>query len=327
MPAFNSRATAAWPEWPEYALAVDLLASIRTFAEAGAVALATLVSVVKSSPRPLGSEMVVAADGRVAGYVSGGCVEAAVAAEALAVLADGRPRMLDYGVGSPVIDIQLTCGGRIGIFVRTLLDPGLYVAAIEAAHRKRRAITVLTDRVDGSWSTAKGIQAGDGRRYACTHEPRLRLVIVGADPVTLALARLAAEVGIEVALIRPYGPSSLPPDVPLASYDNRSLHIALGALVVDGWTAIYSLSHDTETDHAVAMHALHSPAFAVGVLGSRNKATARVARLRSEGLTDGDLVRFHLPAGIFTGARSPQAIALSILAEVFVADAARRAPG
>lgn len=61
-----------------------------------------------------------------AGYVSGGCVEGAVAA-ALAVLQTGTLAMLDYGAASPVLDVQLTCGGRIGIFVRALPDSADFI--------------------------------------------------------------------------------------------------------------------------------------------------------------------------------------------------------
>ncbi|QDE39446.1 XdhC family protein [Luteibacter pinisoli] len=314
----------AWPAWPEYALLDDLLPSIRAFAADGPVALATLVSVENASPRPLGSEMVIAADGRIAGYVSGGCVEAAVAAEALAVLAEGRPRLLDYGVGSPVIDIQLTCGGRIGVFTRELFAATRYVDALAMARRGRFAVTVFTDRSDGAWRLENGFHAATEREYARVHEPPIRLVVVGADPATLALARLAVHAGVEVTLLRPHGPATLPPGLTLARYDNRSLSVALDNLALDPWTAVYTLSHDADVDHAVMMRALQSPAFAVGALGSRHKIPARLTRLRSAGIHDDDLRRLNMPAGLAIGAQTPQTIALSILAEV--SQAARGMP-
>ena len=114
---------ADWPAWPTYGLVDDLLPVLQTWQFQGRrIALATLVHVSGSSPRPVGSEMAINDRGEVAGYVSGGCVEAAVAAEALQVLDTGTPVTLDYGAGSPVLDVQLTCGGRIGIFVRALDD-------------------------------------------------------------------------------------------------------------------------------------------------------------------------------------------------------------
>lgn len=324
MNALNPSTAQAWPAWPDYALIADLLPSLREFAHAGRVALATLVTIEGPSPRPLYSEMLIAADGRVAGYVSGGCVEAAVASEAAMVLAEGRPRLLDYGVGSPVLDIQLTCGGRIGIFVRELREPSTYANALGIARRERRTVTVLTDRDSGAWSIVEGDVAPDDAHYACVHMPPLRLVAVGGDPVTLAVAQLAPTMGVEVVLLRPHGPAEPPPGIALADYDSRGLTVSLSELALDERTAVYSLSHDAEIDHAVATHALHSPAFAVGVLGSRNKIGARVERLKDEGVDDNELTRLHLPAGLPIGAQTPQGIALSILAQVCQRDRARQ---
>ena len=325
MSALDPSTAPAWPAWPDYALVEDLLPSLREFAHRGRVALATLVTVDGPSPRPLGCEMAIAADGAVAGYVSGGCVEAAVASEAATVLANGRPRLLDYGVGSEVVDIQLSCGGRIGIFVRELREPSAYVHALGVARRERHTVTALADAATGDWRIEDGVRHGNETTYAVVHRPPLRLVAVGGDPVTLAVARLAPLVGVEVVLLRPHGPGSPPPDLILAAYDARSLPIALADLALDDRTAVYSLSHDAEVDHAVAAHALQSPAFAVGVLGSRNKIGARIQRLRDQGVDEDALERLQLPAGLPIGAQTPHGIALSILAQVCQRDRARHA--
>jgi xanthine dehydrogenase accessory factor len=324
MNALNPLAVTAWPTWPDYALVDDILPSLRDYAHGGRVALATLVTTEGPSPRPLNSEMAIAANGRVAGYVSGGCVEAAVAEEAAMTLAEGRPRLLDYGVGSPVLDIQLSCGGRIGIFVRELREPSQYVNTLSVARRERRTVTVLTHRETGDWQIRDGEAQEDANHYAHVQRPPLQLIAVGGDPVTLAVAQLAPFMGVEVVLLRPHGPPEPPAGITLAAYDSRALGVALNDLVVDDRTAVYSLSHDADTDHAVAAHALRSPAFAVGVLGSRNKIGMRVDRLRGDGVSDTELDRLHLPAGLPIGAQTPHGIALSILAQVCQSDRARQ---
>lgn len=324
MSALHSFIAAAWPAWPDYALVEDLLPPLREFADAGRVALATLVSTEGSSPRPLGSEMAIAADGRVAGYVSGGCVEAAVACEAAIVMAEGRPRLLDYGAGSAVVDIQLSCGGRIGIFVRELREPSAYASSLAVARRERRTVTVVSDAMSGAWRIHDGVFAGDATTYATVHRPPLRLVAVGGDPVALAVARLAPYLGVEVVLLRPHGPAKPPQDVTLAGYDSRALSVALADLSLDNRTTVYSLSHDAETDHAVVSHALNSPAFAVGVLGSRNKVGARIQRLRTDGVDEEALERLSLPAGLPIGAQTPHGIAVSIIAQICQRDRARQ---
>lgn len=311
----------AWPDWPAYALSDDLLPTLQRWTVQGRrYALATLVEATGSSPRPLGSEMAIAEDGELAGYVSGGCVEAAVAGEALAALADGRPRLLDYGAGSPVLDLQLACGGRIRILVRPVADGAGHVAELRLAREARAPLLVATELAGGAMDygldagTAEGLYGG---RFVKRYLPPLRLVVVGGDPVVLALLRLAPTLGVEIGLIRPRGPERLPPGEPAPCfYDRRSLDTALAALALDTRCAVYTLSHDADTDHAVLVHALRSPAFCVGALGSRAKVAQRLQRLRAAGFDEAALARLRTPAGLDIGARTPPEIALSILGQI-----------
>lgn len=311
-----AQTTGDWPAWPTYGLVDDLLPVLARWRNAGRrVALATLVEITGSSPRPLGSEMAISDHGEVAGYVSGGCVEGAVAAHAAGVIASGRPVMLDYGAGSPVLDVQLTCGGRIGIFVRALADLAAYVDALEAARRARRPIDVTFDLDDGS--QVFDADPASGRRAFCKrYLPRPRLVVVGSDPVTLALCQLAPTFGFETLLLRPYGPSAAPPGTSLSHYDTRPLSRALTDLAPDASTAVYTLTHDMDDDHAVLAHALASPAFSIGALGSRRKARERETHLRAAGFDDNALARLNTPAGLDIHAQQPGEIALSVLAEL-----------
>lgn len=311
-----------WPAWPVHGLIDDLLPVLERWADDGErIVLATLVDIVGSSPRPLGSEMAIAESGRVAGYVSGGCVEGAVAAEARNVLADGAPKLLDYGAGSPVLDVQLTCGGRIGIFVREIADLPAYVTHLTAMRANRRATIVDIDLVTGAHHLPDDATAAPtpSQGFRQTYLPPCRLIVVGSDPITLALCRLAGQFGFEVGLIRPYGPSAPPPDTSLVYYDTRPLQRALDDLTLDSRTALYTLTHDMDDDHAVIECGLHSNAFRVGALGSQAKARQRLDSLRSTGLDESALTRLDTPAGLDIGARNPREIALSILAAVAAA--------
>lgn len=85
------------------------------------VAVATVVSTWGSSPRPVGSRMAVDQDGRMAGSVSGGCIEGAVVHEALKAMEDGEPRMLDFGVSDEMAwEVGLACGGRVQVYVEAV---------------------------------------------------------------------------------------------------------------------------------------------------------------------------------------------------------------
>ena len=85
------------------------------------VALATVVSTWGSSPRPVGSNLAIAADGAFEGSVSGGCVEGAVIHAAKEVIEDGEPRLLEFGVtDDEAWAVGLACGGQIEIFVERI---------------------------------------------------------------------------------------------------------------------------------------------------------------------------------------------------------------
>ncbi|WP_215745874.1 XdhC family protein [Gluconobacter sp. P1C6_b] len=307
------------PQWPLYGLTDDLFPALeRWSAEGKLAALATLVSITGSSPRPLGSEMAICEDGEVQGYVSGGCVEAAVRAEALESLKDGQPRMLDYGAGSPVLDIQLTCGGRIGIFVRALPDLAAHVATLKAARENRRPITLLTDLDTGAMQFCAEARATglEGRMFVRQYLPPLRLILSGGDPITLALLSLSPLMGLETTLLRSYGPPEPPPGLSPTRYIRGSLDAALPTLSLDRWTVVYSLTHDALSDLTLTAHALKSEAFCVGILGSRRKIPGRLEALRTAGVPEEAFSRLHLPAGLEIGARTPMEIALSILTQM-----------
>lgn len=85
------------------------------------VAIATVVETWGSAPRPVGSHLVIDAEGNFHGSVSGGCVEAAVVSEAADVIESGKPRMLEFGVADETAwQVGLSCGGRIKVYVERL---------------------------------------------------------------------------------------------------------------------------------------------------------------------------------------------------------------
>ena len=82
------------------------------------VAIATVVETWGSAPQPVGSQLVIDADGNFIGSVSGGCVEGAVVTEAAGVIATGQPKLMNFGVADETAwKVGLACGGRIGVYV------------------------------------------------------------------------------------------------------------------------------------------------------------------------------------------------------------------
>lgn len=88
------------------------------------VAVATVVNVEGSAPRPIGARLAVSELGEMAGSVSGGCVENAVVAEAQDVLTRGEPKLIRYGITDEMAwDVGLACGGTIDVFVEEIEAP------------------------------------------------------------------------------------------------------------------------------------------------------------------------------------------------------------
>jgi xanthine/CO dehydrogenase XdhC/CoxF family maturation factor len=100
----------------------DILSQAAAWQRAGRpVAIATVVATWGSSPRPVGSHLAVDAAGAMIGSVSGGCVEGAVVEEAQKTIADGKPRLLDFGItNEQAWDVGLACGGKLQVYVEKL---------------------------------------------------------------------------------------------------------------------------------------------------------------------------------------------------------------
>ena len=82
------------------------------------LAIATVVETWGSAPQPIGSQLVIDADGHFIGSVSGGCVEGAVVTEAVDIIASGKPKLLHFGVADETAwKVGLACGGKIGVYV------------------------------------------------------------------------------------------------------------------------------------------------------------------------------------------------------------------
>ena len=344
------------PEWPAFGLQSDVRASLKRAVEARRpVVLGTLFA--HEGAAPLGEGAQILFDGgdgsgggaAAAGFLSGGCVEGDIALHARTVLEGGEPRRLIYGRGGPA-DIKLLCGSRIEVLLERIgpEDPALArLLELEAARQPALWLSDGTQRACLAEGEAPAklpaalapalakaaerpaVSAPAASAIFRRHAPRFRLVVVGGDPTTLAIARLAAEAGFETSLVRPKGPST-PPPVAGVRYFRGEPAEAFRALGLDPWTAVAVATHDIHIDHDALCVALPSAAGYVGALGSRKRIPERLARLQFDGVSDGAVARLKAPIGLDIGARAPWEIAVSVIAETIQAlkalDAARPWP-
>nr|WP_206377066.1 XdhC family protein [Sphingomonas sp. G-3-2-10] len=276
------------------------------------MALATVVSTWGSAPRPRGSHMLVHADGRFEGSVSGGCVESDILATAADVIAGAPAAVRSYGVEDAAAwEVGLPCGGRIEVLVQPVSEagfaPGLF-DAIDTARAEGRSLDIATDLGTG--------RSGAGGDFVNRYDPPRRLLIVGAVQIAQALAGLAREMGIATVVIDPRGRFLTPERFPQVMLDDRWPDEAVNSLRPDAATAVVTLSHDPKIDDPALIAALAYPTGYVAALGSRRSQAARLERLAAAGMSPENLARIEGPAGLDLGAIGPAEIALSIAASM-----------
>lgn len=287
-------------------------------------AIATLVAVDGSAPRDVGAQMLIT-DSEHWGFLSGGCIEDDVARHGREAMIAGRPRLLRYGEGSPWIDIKLACGSGIDVLVEPVSPNEPAVATLIDGLTERFPVRWLSDGItrDAAACDDGGQDSWDGTSYSRLFAPPLRLVLIGEDGAALTSAALGLEMGWDVVLITPGGPTQAP--FPGITYHRGDPVSVLAAIGVDRWTAIAVQSHDREDDERGLAAALQSEAFYVGAVGARARLDARYAKLRGHGVDEAAVARLHAPIGLYGFGKSPREVALSLVAEVAQAFHARAA--
>lgn len=287
---------------PEQAFLTDDHRTILRFAvEAlmsgkGAV-LVTLVEIRGGAARPLGAQMVVREDGRYCGFVSGGCVEAAAAFEALEMMGSGRDREIRYGGGSPWFDIVLPCGGGITLTLHKLRSAQPLLAVLNRLEQRKpvglrydpqaQSLVCLPTQTRTGWNL-NGFEVG--------FRPCVRLMIYGRSLEAQATASLAAATG----------------------YDSHifDLFPASASAQIDTDTAVILLCHDLNRELPVLQAAREAKPFYLGALGSYRTHTLRLQKLHELGWSREETTQIRAPVGIFPKARDAHTLALSVLAEV-----------
>ncbi|MGA5039748.1 XdhC family protein [Streptomyces capoamus] len=150
--------------------------------------------------------------------------------------------------------------------------------------------------------------------------PPPRMIVFGAVDFASALARAGAFLGYHVTVCdaRPvFATRDRFPDADEVVVDWP--HRYLRRTGTDARTVLCVLTHDPKFDVPLLKEALRRPAAFVGAMGSRRTHEDRARRLRSEGVTEGELSRLRSPIGLDLGARTPEETALSIVAEIVAA--------
>jgi len=307
------------------------------------VALATVVATWGSSPRALGSHMVVRSDQQFAGSVPAGCIGGEVIRGALAAIESGQSSLLQFQVANDrAWEMGLSCGGEIEIRVEAVDREHPLARAMAQptqAQRLWRLVSLeddrewliepdspssqagipaeLTDPLQQALATGTSTRLDDNHFLQCYRAPA-RLFIVGAVHTAQHLAAMAARCDLAPQVIDPrrgFARQERFPALPLIQkWPDRLFE----EQPLDAGSALVTLSHDPKIDDPALCAALDSQAFYIGALGSRKTHGERLKRLTEKGYGD-RLQRIHAPVGLDLGGRAPAEIAVAILAQMIQA--------
>lgn len=284
--------------------------------------LAVLTATHGPAYRNPGAAMAIAPDGRFAGAITSGCVEADLILRANEVRRTGQVQDLRYGLGSPFFDLRLPCGGGIDIRIFPLRDPS--VLSDLARRRTHRQPASLTISPEGRLSLRDWHPSGSGGgSFRLGFRPALRLLIFGTGAEAAAFTGLVRGMDYDHVLLS-HEESSL---APVRAAGSPTMLIQPGcrpqSLHVDADTAAVLFYHDHDYEPAILKQMVRTPAFYIGAQGSRATQATRLARLHEMGLSEEELDRIRGPIGLIPSSRDPNSLAISVLAEIVDIHAAR----
>lgn len=308
----------------------DVMADVRSWLATGdRVALATVISTWGSAPRPAGSRMAISQSGKIAGSVSGGCLEGEVFEQAQAILKGKPASLFHYGVSDDLAwTVGLSCGGEVDVLVEPLSDVHRnLIAALEA-----ETPVVLQTVVDHSPGARQLLKPPDPqvdalleqenpvRRDGLFLEPFPRppeLFIFGGSHVAIPLTRLATALGFRVTVVDARTKFAEAERFPEA---RRVIHAwpdeILKDLPMDSSTYIVILTHDPKFDDPTITAALRGRPRYIGAIGSKKTHRERVARLTATGVSPKEIERVYAPIGLDLGAQTAEETALAILSQM-----------
>ena len=337
----------------------DITGALRAWAIAGeSICIATVVRVEGSAPRPAGASMAINGSGRIAGSVSGGCVESALVDVARGVLLDGPPQLVSYGISDEqALDVGLMCGGTIDVFLRrvsgaalervldalggrspvaaaTVLDGATTVGAMLAVLPDERVGTSGDEQLDAAVvddartmlaAAETGVRQYEGDMngpatvFIETFPRPPRMIIFGAIDFAGAVAQMGSFLGYTVTVCDARSAFATKERFPAADEVVVDWpHRYLARTQVDARTVLCVLTHDPKFDVPLLDAALRTPASYIGVMGSRTTHETRVAALRSRGVSQDQLQRLRAPIGMDLGALTPEETAVAIASEIIV---------
>ena len=296
-------------------------AILELWRDTGKAALATVVEVKGSAYRRAGARMILSADGRSAGVINGGCLDADLWARARIAMEHGAAQLAIYDTTSSqdiVFGLGLGCRGVVKILIEPIWDLSWMhdETAVAAEFEGALGTRIYNAEFAGR---PRIVATATGRAYVERLKAPQSLLIFGAGADAVPLAQMGELLGWSVRAIDPRAPhAGRPRHLPTEFVAPQDL----GELAISDGAACVLMTHNFLHDLEILKHVLPSRASYVGVLGPRRRADELLKQVNGETLslglspTPAQLAKLHAPVGLDIGAETPAEIALAIVAEI-----------
>ncbi|MEN8130317.1 MAG: XdhC family protein [Pseudomonadota bacterium] len=307
---------------PRYSTDREILqTAIRWLEQGHCPVLVTVARTWGSSPRPVGSLMLMREDGRLSGSVSGGCVEEDLLARYRAhQLGDTFPTLIDYGINrTEATRLGLPCGGRLELLIEQLDSATPLQTLIDKIKAKglvARRVCLITGEVSLHPASVDDDFYYSDAYLKKTFGPRWLILLIGAGHLSEYVAQIAVMMNYRVIICDPRECDSDKSAFDGCEIVNSMPDDAVRTYANHKRSAVVALTHDPKLDDMALLDALVSPAFYVGAIGSKRNCTKRRERLQTLGVSAPQLQHLHAPVGLPIGSHSPPEIAVSIMAEI-----------
>tara|TARA_B100000767_G_scaffold264049_1_gene278479 strand:+ start:229 stop:1236 length:1008 start_codon:yes stop_codon:yes gene_type:complete len=306
------------------------------------VVMITVVETWGSSPKPIGSKMIVNKNKEFFGSVSGGCIESFIIQESSKIIKKKKLfEIKKFKVSNEnAWNVGLSCGGDITVYLEQINSKDKIFHQIIQKRKNKLEFALLKnlstgeneifekgkplnknfekfkDQIDFIYTSKNnGIIKNSNIFVECYNNP-IKIIIIGAVHIAQYLTDFAEKFDFEIYIIDPrnyYGTKERFPNVKVI---NEWPSEAFKKIKTNSNCALIGLTHDPKIDDPALEYALKKNFFYIGALGSEKTHKKRCERLKKTGFTKDKIDAIHGPIGIKLGGKSAPEIALSIIAQL-----------
>ena len=306
------------------------------------IVMITVVETWGSSPKPIGSKMIVNENKEFFGSVSGGCIESFIIQESLEIIKKNESfKIKKFKISDESAwNVGLSCGGEITVYLEEMSFREKALEQIIQKQKNKLEFALLTnlstgeneifeknkplnknfekftDQINSYYLSKNNGMLKDTNIFIECYNNPLKVIIVGAVHIAQYLTDFADKFDFEIYIIDPRNYFGTKERFPNVEIINEWPNEAFKKIKTDSNCALIGLTHDPKIDDPALQYALRENFFYIGALGSKKTHENRCDRLKKAGFTRSEIESIHGPIGIKLGGKSAPEIALSIIAQL-----------